>query len=263
MSAHPTPLLDFFRKGEVPRDVRLLAAAGALAPRAHEQLAILILLLDDQDREIREAANTTIDRLPVDALKAFLARADIAIGIREFFADRGVFPAEIPTIVDDGALIDADPDFAGDIGEAEPDSEEARLSVSMQIARMGFSERLKAAVKGTREMRALLIRDPNKMVAAAVLSSPKLTEQEVESYARMATISDEILRIIATTRAWTKNYQVVVGLTRNPKTPVALSLNLMARLNDKDMQTLSIDRNVPEPLRVAARRKLLQGQSRG
>jgi hypothetical protein len=262
VSAHPTPLLDFFKKGEVSRDVRLLAAAGALAPRAHEQLAILILLLDDQDREIRDTANETIDRIPVEALKAFLARSDVAIGIREFFADRGVFPAEIPAITDDDALLDAEPDFANDIGDAAPDSEEARLSVSMQIARMGFSERLKAAVKGTREMRALLIRDPNKMIAAAVLSSPKLTEQEVESFARMATISDEILRIIATTRAWTKNYQVVVGLTRNPKTPLAMSLNLMARLNDKDMQALSIDRNVPEPLRVAARRKLVFGQGR-
>ena len=40
----PTPLLDFFKRGEVARDVRLLAAQGALAPRAHEQLAILVLL---------------------------------------------------------------------------------------------------------------------------------------------------------------------------------------------------------------------------
>src|SRR5438477_3241859 len=93
-----TPLLDFFRRGEVARDVRLLAAAGALAPRAHEQLSILILLLEDPDREIRSTAQATIDRIPVDALTAFLARSDVPIGVREFFADRGVFPAEIPAI---------------------------------------------------------------------------------------------------------------------------------------------------------------------
>ena len=45
-------------------------------------------------------------------------------------------------------------------------------------------------------MRAILIRDSNKMIAAAVLSSPKLSEPEVEGFARMASISDEILRII-------------------------------------------------------------------
>ncbi|MEQ1870009.1 MAG: hypothetical protein ABL961_08285, partial [Vicinamibacterales bacterium] len=141
-------------------------------------------------------------------------------------------------------------------------ADEARASVSTQISKMGFSERLKAAVKGSREMRALLIRDPNKMIAAAVLSSPKLTEQEVEGFAKMATIADEILRIIATTRAWTKNYQVVLGLTKNPKTPLAMSMNLMARLNDRDVQALSIDRNIPEPLRAAARRKIVFSQNR-
>ena len=39
-----TPLLDFFRRGDVARDVRLLAAQGALAARAHEQLGLLVLL---------------------------------------------------------------------------------------------------------------------------------------------------------------------------------------------------------------------------
>src|SRR5712671_1740772 len=64
----PTPLLDFFKRGEVARDVRLLAATGALAPRAHEQLSILVLLLDDADPEVRTTAQTTIDRIPVEAL---------------------------------------------------------------------------------------------------------------------------------------------------------------------------------------------------
>src|SRR5213078_1692207 len=89
----PTPLLDFFRRGEVARDVRLLAAAGVLAPRATEQLSILILLLDDPDPEVRSTAQTTVDRIPIEALSAFLARSDVPIGVREFFADRGVFPA--------------------------------------------------------------------------------------------------------------------------------------------------------------------------
>src|SRR4029077_4673489 len=110
-----------------------------------------------------------------------------------------------------------------------------------------FTQRLKAAVKGSREMRAILVRDPNKMIAAAVLSSPKPTEQEVESIARMSNVSDDVLRTIASNRAWTKNYSVVVGLTKNPKTPLAMSLNLMARLNDRDVGTLATHRNVPEP----------------
>jgi hypothetical protein len=253
----PTPLLDFFKRGEVARDVRLLAAAGALAPRAHEQLSILILLLDDADREVRTTAQATIDRIPVDALTAFLARSDVPIGVREFFADRGVFPAEIPALSIDDPLLDTE---ANDpIPEHEAAGDQSRDSLIQQLASMTFTERLKAAMKGSREMRGILIRDPNKMIAAAVLSSPKLNDSEIEGFARMANVSEEILRIIGTNRAWTKNYSVVVGLAKNPKTPIGLSLNLMARLNDRDIGALALDRNVPEALRSAARRRVALG----
>src|SRR5258708_34858856 len=94
----PTPLLDCFKRGEVARDVRLLAAQGALAPRAQEQLAILVLLLEDADPDIRTQADHTLNRIPIEALQSFLARSDVSVDLREFFADRGVFPSDIPAI---------------------------------------------------------------------------------------------------------------------------------------------------------------------
>ena len=258
----PTPLLDFFKRGEVARDVRLLAAQGALAPRAHEQLAILVLLLEDPDAEIRGIAEETIGRIPEEALKGFLARSDVGIGLREFFGDRGIFPSEIPAIEAEEPLIDTGTDvddamFAGSAG-ASTDQD----SAVQKIANMGFSERLRAAIKGAREVRAILIRDPSKLIAAAVLSSPKLSEPEVESFARMANVGEDILRIIATTRAWVKNYSIVLALTKNPKTPLAMSMNFMARLADRDLSMLSVDRNVPEALRVAARKKVVSATSK-
>jgi hypothetical protein len=246
----PTPLLDFFKRGEVPREARLLAAQGLLAPRAHEQLAILVLLLEDADPDIRTVADATLNRIPAEALRAFLARSDVSIGLREFFGDRGIFPADTPGLEIDGPLIEL-PDAAD-----SEDGNDPRTAVQ-RLAAMGFTERLKAAVKGTREMRAILIRDPNKMIAASVLSSPKLSEPEVESFARMANVSEDVLRTIGANRSWTKNYGVVVGLTRNPKTPLGLSLNLMNRLTAKDLNMLSLDRNVPEALRIAARKKVV------
>jgi hypothetical protein len=255
----PTPLLDLFKRGEVARDVRLLAAAGAIAPRAHEQLSILILLLDDSDREVRATAQETLDKIPVESLTTFLARSDVPIGVREFFADRGVFPAEMPSLSAEEPLLDVE---ATDAPPAEEDAadEQSRESLIQQIANMSFTDRLKAAMKGSREMRGILIRDPNKMISAAVLSSPKLNESEIERFSKMTNVSDEVLRIIGTNRAWTKNYSVICGLSKNPKTPLAISLNLMARLNDRDVSTLATDRNVPEPLRAAARRKVALNQ---
>jgi hypothetical protein len=254
----PAPLLDFFKKGEVARDVRLLAAQGGLATRAHEQLAILTVLVEDEDLEIRAAAARSLDRLPMDALKAFLARSDVLTAIRAFFAARGVE-------ADGAAPSDSDEPLLSPVTAAaaseEFDERETRETAVQRIAKMGFTQRLKAAVKGTREMRSILIRDPNKMIAAAVLSSPKLSEPEIESIARMTNVSDEVLRIIGNNRAWTKNYGVLVGLVKNPKTPLAMSLNMMNRLNDRDLNQLSVDRNVPEPLRVAARKKVVSNTS--
>jgi hypothetical protein len=259
----PTPLLDFIRRGEAARDVKLQVARGALAPRAHEQIAILMLLADETDPEIASAADDTLRRIPVETLRAFLARSDVSAGVRDFFAARGVAPADLPAPDSDSPLFDLEPastetDVDEGTGEGDAAGREGRReAISQQIAKMGFAERLKAAVKGNREMRALLIRDPNKMIAASVLSSPKVTENEVAAFSRMANVSEEVLRIIGSNRAWTKNYGIVMGLTRNPKTPLTMSMNFLARLNDRDLNMVSIDRNVPEPLRIAARKKLL------
>lgn len=250
----PTPILDFFKRGEVARDVRLLAAQGTLAPRANEQLEILVLLLEDPDPEIRQVADATLNKIPIETLQGFLARSDVSIGLREFFGDRGVFPAEIPAIEVDEPLIDTAP---AEWVEDEAPTEADRESIMQKLGQMSFTDRLKAAMKGTKEMRSILIRDPNKMISAAVLSSPKVTDSEAASYARMASVSEDILRAIGHNRAWMKSYAVVLGLARNPKTPVAMSLNLLGRLQNRDVQAISVDRNVPEPLRIAARKKVV------
>ena len=248
-----TPLLDFFRRGEVARDIRLLAAQGALAPRAHEQLGLLMLLVSDQDPEIASAAEATLQAIPVDSLAAFLARSDVSSDMRGFFAARGVEPAAV-------AAVDADTpigDIAASSQGGESSGEEDEAGAVQRIAAMNVAQRVMLAMKGSREERAILIRDSNKMVAVAVLSSPKLSESEVESIAKMANVSDEILRIIANTRAWVKNYAVTLALAKNPKTPVALSMNMLARLNDKDLRVISTDRNVPDVLRITARKKVV------
>lgn len=245
-----TPLLDFFRRGEVARDVRLLAAQGVLAPRAHEQLGLLMLLVGDQDPEIARAAEATLQALPRESLAAFLARSDVGPEMRAFFRARGIEPAAVAAPEADAPIVDTAP-------EAEAAAPEDEKTTMQRLAAMNVAQRIAVAMKGSREERAILIRDPNKIVAVAVLSSPKMTETEIESVAKMASVSEEILRIIANTRAWMKRYGVMAALARNPKTPVAIAMNLLGRLNDKDLRTLSTDRNVAEILRISARQKLV------
>jgi len=247
-----SPLLEFFKRGEVARDVRLLAAQGGFAPRAEEQLAILVFLLEDADPEIRSTADETLNAIPVGALQAFLAKPDVPLDLREFFADRGVFPDEDVVIDFEKALVDTS-------GEDDPEIEDESLSqesVTQKLQKMNFTQRLKAAVKGSKEIRMILVRDTNKMIAAAAMSSPKMTEQDVESIAGMASVQEDVLRMISRNRGWMKNYKIALRLCRNPKCPVAISMNLLPRINAKDLTTMSTDRNIPEPIRIAARKKV-------
>jgi hypothetical protein len=252
-----TPMLDFFRRGEVARDVRMLAAQGAIAPRPLEQLGILMVLTSDSDSEIRQTAEETLKLLPGEVLSSFIARADTPSDIREFFLKRGADPNAVPAPDTEQPLIDTDESGLELEGHTE---EEKAQTFQQRLASMTVPEKVKCASKGTREMRGVLIRDPNRMVAAAVLSCPKVNEAEVEAFAKMGNVSEEILRTIAMSRAWTKSYGVLLALVKNAKTPVALSINLMQRLNDSDVKKLSTDRNVPEALRAFARRKVVAGQ---
>ena len=231
------------------RDVKLLAAQGAFAPRAHEQLALLVLLAEDGDPEIAAAAESTVAELPRAPLMGFLARSDVTSEMREFFAARGVQPAAVASTDADEPLVDTLTEVPT-VPDPKPD-EEPRLLSSLPVI-----ERMKLAMKGTREQRAVLVRDSNRLVASAVLSSPKLTESEVEAFTKMGNVSEDVLRVIGTNRSWVKSYAVSAGLCRNPKTPPAIAMHLIHRLNERDLKMLSTDRNISEASRALARKIL-------
>ena len=245
-----TPLIDLFRNENVPRDIRMVAARGAMAARQLEQVALLVLLHDDPESDVAGTARQTIESLPRRAVAGFLARTDVPAEIRRFFASRG---------------IDADPsvpapDDDEPIATPAPAEDEPEVDEKTPITTLSVLARMKLALKGTREQRSVLIRDPNRIVAAAVLSSPKLTEAEVEAFARMANVAEDVLRTIGMNRTWTRNYVVIAALARNPKTPPAISLGLVGRLNERDIKGLSTDRNIPEAVRLAARKFLVKAK---
>lgn len=254
-----TPWLDLFRRGEVEFDVRQQAAQGLLAPRPAEQLALLVLLTADADSAVAACAEETLRSIPQGRIEGLLARSDAPTDLRSFFETRGVLPAAVPDEDLERPLVDLGTPPAGEEAAAPDASSEsdARPGALQKIAQMSVPQRLGLAMKGTREERAILIRDPNKLVSLAVLSSPKLSETEVEAIARMTNVTEEVPRTIASTRAWIKSYAICVALVKNPKTPVAVSMNLLSRLNDRDMRGISTDRNVPEVLRTTARKKLV------
>ncbi len=127
-----------------------------------------------------------------------------------------------------------------------------RLSVYQRIARLSVGERVQLAMKGTREERFILVRDGAKVVATAVLDSPKLTDQEVETFAAMKNVQEAVLRGIAGRRKFMKNYGVVRALTNNPRCPLDIQLTLMKNLLNSDLRNLSANKNVADTVRKLA-----------
>ncbi len=148
------------------------------------------------------------------------------------------------TAIDEGHLVEA-------AAEAEPDPGR-RQTLLQQISRMTVAQRVQFAMKGSSEARRTLIRDTNKVVQRSVLQSPRLTDQEVESFASMANLTDEILRLIANNRNFRKNYVVVRNLINNAKTPLDVTLHMLPILNAVDLKKLTMNKNVPETLRTTA-----------
>lgn len=126
------------------------------------------------------------------------------------------------------------------------------VNLFQQVQQMKVSEKIQLALKGNKEARALLLKDSNKQVILAVLNSPRLTEQEVESIAQSKNVSEDILRVVANNRNWMKNYGIIVGLVNNPKTPVGLSLGFIKNLKPKELNNLAKNKGVPEVIRSSA-----------
>lgn len=135
--------------------------------------------------------------------------------------------------------------------ESEPDPVK-RQTVMQKLTHMNVVERIILALKGGREERMLLIRDRNKIVQRSVLQSPRLTESEVESFASMANVTSDVLRIISLNRTFIKSYAIVRNLAKNPKTPLDISLHILPRLTATDLRILTTNKNIPETLRNAA-----------
>lgn len=142
------------------------------------------------------------------------------------------------------------------------DTAQARNLFNM-IQQMTIGERLKLALKGGRDARAILIRDANKIVQRFVLENPRLTDDEVAAMCKNRNTDSEVLRAVGDNREWTRNYQIRLGLTSNPKTPISLALGFVSGLIERDVRQLAKSKNVSSAIASKARRLLVEREKRG
>jgi hypothetical protein len=129
-------------------------------------------------------------------------------------------------------------------------------SLYAEILAMTVAEKIKLALRGNKDARAILIRDANKLIRRLVFLNPRISDGEVLAVARNRTADEDLIRMITERREWIKNYQIRLALATNPKTPLVIALKHIRTLDERDIRQIAKSRNVPQTVAAQARRIL-------
>jgi hypothetical protein len=142
-----------------------------------------------------------------------------------------------------------------------PAEEQKKLTMTQRVLRMSVAEKIKLATLGNKEARTLLLRDSNKLVCMAAVTSPRITDGEVMSLANSRTLNSEVLRHIYSNREYLKIYAIKMSLVKNPKVPLPTALKFMYTLQEKDIKELARDRNVPQTIQSQAKAWMMKKEA--
>lgn len=261
------------REGQAPFLIRRKGAEGNLPVPLNEKLEILAILSEDPDESIRNTAFTTFESWDRAELEQVVSNPEappflLEIAVRHLSSERKelaaalrrnpALPNHLREWLEGGSSEglpgqDAQPTPLPDShGEPSAQRDSDRETLLQKINRMSVPQKINAALMGSQEERSILVHDANKTVSRAVIQSPKLTDQEIESIAAMKNVNDEILRLMSLNRKFMRSYAVVRNLVNNPRAPVSVGLPLVNRLNDRDLRELSRNKNVAGVLRSTA-----------
>ena len=260
--------------------VRRKACRGELPVSLQERIEILVLLAAGIEGEDQITALQTLQSWPGEELQTVLRDPAVPVAVLDFSATNLVphreelgdalfqnpsLPGHLRVWLENAlALIaEARSSETSEVAASPPPEVESRdssrqeekpksVTAIQKTQRMTVVQKVKAALTGTKEERMLLIRDSNKLVARAVMQSPKLTEQEAENYASMKDVCEEALRVMTLNRKFMKLYVVVRALVNNPRTPIDIGLHLLPRVHDLDLKRLTNNRNVSDVIRHTA-----------
>ena len=172
-------------------------------------------------------------------------------------------PSEEPLPSDDAFAValerDSDEDAVErDNVEGTEETKEEFVPLQNQIRNMNTGEKIRMALLGNAAARSILVRDPNRVVAMAAISSPAMSESEAKNAAQSREVPEDVLRYIGRTREWLRSYEIKRHLCNNPKTPLAMSMGFLPHLRRNDLRALSRSRGIPNPLKQAAKRRSKQ-----
>lgn len=145
---------------------------------------------------------------------------------------------------------------ADDDDAPESDAKKNSKNKQAEIANMSISEKIRLATLGSGSDRDLLIKDGNRLVHMAAVTSPKAQLKDIVGWSSNKGLPDNVISYIANHPRYRRMYRIVANLSCNPKTPFAIATKLVPGLHTKDLALLTKNRNAHPMVRRFAKAQL-------
>ncbi len=133
--------------------------------------------------------------------------------------------------------------------EKTEEGEKRNQSLQTRMLNMTISERVRMAMLGSAQEREFLIKDNNRLVHMAAVTSPKVQPKDVVAWSGNRLMPDGVLAYIANHRRYRRMYPICVNLVNNPRTPIKHSTRILPTLVDRDLKAMQRNRNIPGALK--------------
>lgn len=250
-------------------ETRLAACSAAGSMAAADRLMLLFCLSKDAEQSVRAAALSCLKDLPEAVITFYIESAtphQLVIDSLRLLCNN--YPAEAITaparaVIEETDVLDVLP---GQVDQDEEPAEETPavneddeefLSKYKTAQLMGIGEKIKMALSGDKEWRAILVKDANKLVSGSVIKNPRITEGEVLTLIKAGIQNDEIMRLICANKEWIKSYKIRKALIENTRTPVQNAMRYLGTMGEKDLSSFAKSKNISSVVSTMAKRLLL------
>lgn len=273
-----SPAVAAYVRPGTPSEVRLSGCQASARMAASDRLMLLFCLSKDSDLTIRTAAFSCLQEIPEEIIREYIDSAsshplvlnELPLLCQHFpgtssLQETSHLPDEKPELFTDIQGEDGQPETIPDLPVADEESDEVPvnedneefLSKYKTAQLMGIGEKIKMALSGDKEWRAILVKDSNKLVSGSVIKNPRISEAEVLTLIKAGIQNDEIMRLICANKEWIKNYQIRKALVENNRTPVQNAMRYLGTMTEKDLASFAKSKNISSVISTMAKRLLL------
>ncbi len=277
-----SPAVAQYGRPGTPAETRLAGCAAASGLLPYERITLLFCLSKDPDSAVKSTAIQQLGMLPEDVIDVYSASSDAHPVVLDMLSRLTLARSSIADVPPDQADVPGQSEIpAEDLEDVEadqtPDEEavveddeeeengdesfdvqdEEFLSKYKMAQLMGIGEKIKMALSGDKEWRAILVKDANKLVSGSVIKNPRITEAEVLALIKSGIQNDEIMRLICANKEWIKNYNIRKALISNSRTPVQNAMRYLDSMGEKDLASFAKSKNISSVVSTMAKRILL------